>query len=165
MIFVTVGTNEAPFDRLLRAVDGLPSGEELVVQCGASSLRPARAHCDEFLSFEELNDYIRTARLIVTHAGVGSIMVALGHGKRPVVVPRLHRFGEAVDDHQVSLAQRLETMGLVTLVEDLDNLLPRLINAPIEPAVSVGDEGRLAADLRSYLDAQIYGSLEVFGES
>ena len=65
---------------------------------------------------------VTRARVVVTHAGVGSVLVALGAGKRPVVVPRRGRFGEAVDDHQVDFARRFEQAGLVTLVEDADGL-------------------------------------------
>ena len=65
---------------------------------------------------------IRRARVVVTHAGVGSVMVSLANGKRPVVVPRLKSFGEAVDDHQLQLGRRFAAAGLVTLVEAPDGL-------------------------------------------
>ncbi|MEW6583787.1 MAG: glycosyltransferase, partial [Actinomycetota bacterium] len=120
MIFVTVGTNEARFDRLLRAVDGLDVDEEIVVQNGASGVRPARASCVDFLPFDEMVAHVDRCRVVVTHAGVGSILLALSRGRRPVVVPRLKRHGEAVDDHQVPLTRRLAAQGLVTAVEDLD---------------------------------------------
>ncbi len=63
-------------------------------------------------------ELVRAARVVVTHAGVGTIMVALANGKRPVVMPRLSRFAEAVDDHQLGLARRLSEADFVTLVED-----------------------------------------------
>ena len=134
MIFVTVGTNEAPFDRLVSGVSGLAGREEVVVQHGASAVRPEGATCIDFLPFDELVELVRRARVVVTHAGVGSIMVALSQGKRPIVVPRLGRFGEAVDDHQVTFARRLSERGLVTVVDD-PSLLPSAIDdahAPVE---------------------------------
>ena len=67
-------------------------------------------------------DAVRRARVVITHAGVGSVMVALANGKRPVVVPRRKSFGEAVDDHQLQLGRRFSAAGLVTLVEEPDHL-------------------------------------------
>ena len=96
MIFVTVGTTHFPFDRLLSAVATLETNEELVVQRGPSQVPVGNACVIDFLSFDELNDHVREAGTVISHAGVGSIMVALSHGKRPIVVPRLERFGEAV---------------------------------------------------------------------
>ena len=120
-VLVTVGTNEAPFDRLLEAAATI--GEEpLVVQCGSSNVRPARATCLDYLPFDAFDELVRSARVVVTHAGIGSVAAALAHGRRPVVVPRLHRFGEAVDDHQVFFARQLEAAGLATVVDDVASL-------------------------------------------
>ncbi len=122
MIFVTVGTSSFPFDRLVRAADELADLDDIVVQRGASRIDPSRARTVDFLSFDELVGYVRAARVVITHAGVGSIMVALGNGKRPYVVPRRREFGEAVDDHQFQLARELGRTGRVTVVEDLQNV-------------------------------------------
>ena len=153
MILVTVGTNEAPFDRLLRAFETRPRTEELIVQHGPSRVRLHGARCVEFLSFEELADTIRRARVVVTHAGVGSIMTSLANGKRPVVVPRLRRFGEAVDDHQVALGRRLDEAGLVTFVEDPRDVPQAVETAVAAPGIDLGPNPRLVADLKSFIDA------------
>ncbi len=157
MIFVTVGTNEAPFDRLLRAVERLPGDEELVVQHGSSSVRPANATCIDYFSYDSLVECIDRARTVVMHAGVGSIILALAHRKQPIVVPRLKRFHEAVDDHQIALSRRLGERGIVRLVEDLA-LLPEALTweAGTGP-VSVGNDGRLSTDLRSHLATLVAG--------
>ena len=118
MILVTVGSSQFPFDRLLHAVEALPRGERLVVQHGPSDVRPTDANCVPYMPFERFGDLVREARVVVTHAGVGSILVSLGHGKRPYVVPRRQAFGETVDDHQLESARRFAEAGLVTLVED-----------------------------------------------
>ncbi len=152
MIFVTVGTNEAPFDRLLRAVADLPSTEELVVQHGSSSIRPAHATCVDFLPFDEVVESVTRARVVVTHAGVGSVLVALGAGKRPVVVPRRGRLGEAVDDHQVDFARRFEQAGLVTLVEDADGLEDALAQVSAQALPGSTGPTSLAGELRRYLE-------------
>jgi UDP-N-acetylglucosamine transferase subunit ALG13 len=150
VIFVTVGTLHFPFDRLLRALDDLPNGEELVVQCRAPGVLPARARAVVDLPYEELAALMREARIVVSHAGVGSILTALENGKRPVVVPRLVRYGEAVDDHQLAFARRLAQGGLVTLVEDPANLAGAVAEPGPPPPPNNGVNA-LALDLRATL--------------
>lgn len=154
MILVTVGTSESKFDRLLEAFDvGDRSDEELVVQHGPSLVRPVGATCLEFLPYDELVDVIRRARVVVIHGGVGSIMTALANGKRPVVVPRLRRFGEAVDDHQVALGRRLQEAGLVTLVEDTGDVLTAVETVSRVSGIELGPNPRLIAELKEFLYA------------
>jgi len=91
---------------------------------------------------------------VVTHAGVGSVMVALGNGKRPVVVPRRKEFGEAVDDHQLQLGRRFADAGLVTFVDAPEGLADAL-DRDQQAARVVPTSSSLAADLRQYLSASI----------
>lgn len=150
MILVSVGTNEARFDRLLEWVSGIVSDEELVVQHGPSDVRPPGARCVDYVTFDELVALARQSRVFVTHAGVGSILMSLSVGRPPIVVPRLKRYAEAVDDHQVSLAARLRTDDLVTVVESPAELV-EAVRAPAQ-SVSVGAGGAaLVGELRSYL--------------
>ena len=155
MIFVSVGTNEARFDRLLHTVAELALEEEMLIQYGHSvRIERLNAKLVDFLPFERMVDAIRAARVVVTHAGVGSVMVALANGKCPVVVPRRKAFAEAVDDHQLQLGRRFASSGLVTLVEDPAALGDALAldqrSAPIVPATS-----SLAADLSAFLTTLI----------
>jgi UDP-N-acetylglucosamine transferase subunit ALG13 len=148
VILVTLGTQSFPFDRLLRGLEGVE--EELVVQGGASSVRPAASTWFDYLAYPELLQQIRRARVVVSHAGVGSVMTVVAEGKRPVVIPRLREHGEAVDDHQVPFARRLADAGLVVLVEDPAQLRDTLLETPGAPA-SLAGGGGIAADLRAYL--------------
>jgi UDP-N-acetylglucosamine transferase subunit ALG13 len=160
MIFVSVGTHEAPFDRLLRTVYELGLDEEIVVQHGPSSVRSELAELAlqaEYLSFDEVVEYIRAARAVVTHAGVGSVMVALANGKRPIVMPRLHSFDEHVDDHQLELARRLEANGLVTVVESPAALSEALAQAT-ESAGGMTGMPWLGSDLGEYLATHLESS-------
>jgi UDP-N-acetylglucosamine transferase subunit ALG13 len=153
MILVTVGASHFPFDRLLRAVDGLSTTEELVVQHGPSLVRPAGARCVEFMSFDKVSTLVQEARVVVTHAGVGSILLSLTHGKRPVVVPRLRSFGETVDDHQAECARRFDRTGLVTLVEDPEGLALAVAGNGAAAEPTRGEEVSLVDDLRAYLES------------
>lgn len=149
MILVTIGTSE-PFDRLLAAVASLPAGEEIVAQCGDSTVRPANARCVGFLEFDELTALVARARIAIMHAGAGSVLTALAAGRRPIVVPRLRRYGEAIDDHQVEFGRSLAAAGLVTMVEDPAGLAEAVTTAPGAAAARAGD-GRLARDIGDYL--------------
>jgi UDP-N-acetylglucosamine transferase subunit ALG13 len=158
MIFVTVGTNEARFDRLLQAVAGLPLEEEILVQHGHSSpIGPAHAQLVEFLSFDDMVETVRRARAVVTHAGVGSIMVALANAKRPIVLPRRSSFGEAVDDHQLELGNRFAASGLVTLIDSGEALERALAQEP-QTATVIPASSSLASDLRSFLEDAVAGT-------
>jgi beta-1,4-N-acetylglucosaminyltransferase len=156
VIFVTTGSSKEPFDRLVAAIGDLVSAEEIVVQHGPSKVRPRNATCIGYVPFAEFVDFVKQARVVVTHAGVGSILVALMQSKRPFVVPRLARLGEAIDDHQLELARKLAGAELVTLVEDT-SALGGLVSAP-RPEGSrrnVVPSPALIADLERYLLAEV----------
>jgi UDP-N-acetylglucosamine transferase subunit ALG13 len=154
MIFVTTGTNGAPFDRLLAAVAALDLDDRLVVQHGPSSIYPRDAVAFAFLPFDDLVGYVLEAQSVICHGGVGSILVSLMNGRRPIVVPRLAAFGEAVDDHQLILGQRLDEEGLITLVTDPRDLAGALLadsRRSQPPAAEMG--GTLLPELAEYVRA------------
>lgn len=155
MILVTVGASHFRFDRLLHAVDGLSTSEAVVVQHGPSPVRPAGARCIEFLPFDAVAELVGQARVVVTHAGVGSILLSLMHDKRPVVVPRLRSFGETVDDHQVESARRFARAGLVTLVEDPRGLPLAIANGGGAASPAPREDVSLVDDLRAYLESAV----------
>jgi UDP-N-acetylglucosamine transferase subunit ALG13 len=157
MIVVTTGTNEQPFDRLVRAAAGLGGTEPLLVQHGSSRVARGRGEWIAFLPFDELAERIADASVVVCHAGVGSIVLARRCGHRPIVVPRRVELGEAVDDHQLDLARRMDADGLVRLVEDADALAEAVavptLGGPAEPrgGQRLPGAGPLAAEIREAL--------------
>jgi UDP-N-acetylglucosamine transferase subunit ALG13 len=155
MIFVTIGTSE-PFDRLMSALDELDLDDELYVQLGRSSVRPRQATCVDFMSYDEVVERVASARAVVMHAGAGSVLVALAHGKRPVVVPRLRRYGEAVDDHQVAFGRRLARAGLVDYVDDPTDLGRALASAGGSGRFAVTTDGPLVHELRGLVVAAVH---------
>lgn len=157
MILVTTGTNAPAFDRLIRQVDELQVAEPLVVQHGPSALRPQGATCLEYVSFDEFVQLVKDARVVITHGGVGSILVTLMNGKRPVVMPRLARYGEHVDDHQVELSRRLAQIGVVELVEDRRDLERALRTNGANSGSAADTTTSLVFDLRQYLRSVLNG--------
>lgn len=164
MILVTTGTNEQPFERLIRAVEQLDVREHMVVQHGSCQIAEPRRDWFDFLSFEELTELMREARVVVAHAGIGSIMVARRCGKRPIVVPRRLHHAEAVDDHQLPVARRLHANGIVDLVEDERLLGRRLVGTRREgrfarTEAQLPDVLALATDVRRYLESVVGGAV------
>jgi UDP-N-acetylglucosamine transferase subunit ALG13 len=109
-LFVTVGTDHHPFDRLVEWVDdwldSIPDPPSCLMQSGTSS---APRHCRgaAYLGYREMERALDDARVVVSHGGPATIMLALQRGRRPIVVPRRADLGEHVDDHQVAFARRL----------------------------------------------------------
>ncbi len=154
MILVTTGANGAPCDRLLAVVERFDTDEEIFVQHGPSQLRPARATCVDFVPFERLAELVSQARVVVAHAGVGSILLCASKGRVPIVVPRLARYAEAVDDHQLFLARRLHRGGTVVCAEDPADVPGLLAACCGKPSVNrIPAVPSLAADVGRYIDS------------
>lgn len=148
MIFVTVGTHQQPFDRLIRALDALPP-DELVVQYGFAEAPRGVARAVPFMPFPEMLENFRRADAVITHAGVGSILCATTVGHVPIVVPRLKRHGEHVDDHQVQLIRELERAGEITVLWDVEGLTAAVADVPPRRAPIERRAGRLHAGVRA----------------
>lgn len=128
MIFVTVGTHHQPFPRLIAAISSLPASD-LVVQHGHADPPAGVSDAVAFLPLPEFLEHIDAADVVVTHAGVGSILLARRAGHTPVVFPRRHAHGEHVDDHQVHLASALGDQGKVIPVWDDEGMAEAVARA------------------------------------
>ncbi|MEX1140865.1 MAG: glycosyltransferase [Thermoleophilaceae bacterium] len=150
MIFVTVGTHHQPFERLLDALARL-DGDRLVVQYGVGE-RPARASAAAaFMPFDAMLEHFRAADVVVTHAGVGSILCAAREGHVPLVVPRSAELGEHVDDHQIELTNALAKRGSVVPVWDVDELGEAIAHAPPRGSTTVSADPALCRAVRMAL--------------
>lgn len=149
MIFVTVGTHQQPFERLLGALGALE--EELVVQFGYGEPPAGAARAEAFMPFDAMLAAFREADTVITHAGVGSILCARREGHVPLVVPRRHELGEHVDDHQVELTRSLTELGSVVAVWDVAELAGAVATAPGRRSPSEGGEPSLCPSVREAL--------------
>ena len=133
-VFVTVGTDHHPFDRLVRWVDAWLEDRDDSVSCfvqRGTSAAPRRAESAEFLPYEEMEARMRAARAVVSHGGPATIMLARYNGAKPIVVPRRSELGEHVDDHQAIFSRRIAAEGSVELAEseaDFRTLLDRAVD-------------------------------------
>jgi UDP-N-acetylglucosamine transferase subunit ALG13 len=124
MIFLTVGTERFPFDRLVKAVDEIALGKsyKVFMQIGKSNYIPKSGEWARFLSFEEIKEKINNASIVISHAGAGSIILIMQLGKVPIIVPRYKKLGEHIDDHQIGLATQLNKNNVLPVFFDIDDL-------------------------------------------
>ncbi len=138
MIFVTVGTHEQQFNRLVEYIDLLKEQEKIkedvLIQTGYSTYEPKFCRWEKLLPYEEMQKNIADARIVISHGGPASFVAPLQLGKIPIVVPRSHAFEEHVNDHQVefvkTVAERMGTIipvyeitELADILQDYDNIV------------------------------------------
>lgn len=127
MIFVTVGTHEQQFNRLVRCVDELKRDgviqEDVFIQTGFSTYEPKYCRWSKLIPYEEMVKNVKDARIVITHGGPASFIMPLQMGKVPIVVPRQLQYGEHVNDHQVEFSRAVaERMGTIIMVQDINQL-------------------------------------------
>ncbi|PAD40440.1 PssE/Cps14G family polysaccharide biosynthesis glycosyltransferase [Terribacillus sp. 7520-G] len=107
MILVVLGTHELPFMRLLREVERLKREgiitDEVIVQAGHTKFESDLLTIKPFVNYEVMDQLMEDARLVITHAGTGSVISALKKGKKVIAAARLKKYGEHNDDHQLQL--------------------------------------------------------------
>ena len=127
MIFVTVGTHEQQFDRLVKEVDRLRKNgdieEEVIAQIGFGTYEPVSCQWSRFYPYQKMCEYVDEARIVITHGGPSSFLAPLQRGKVPIVVPRQKQFGEHVNDHQVEFCRAIaEQQRNIIIMEDIGGL-------------------------------------------
>ncbi len=130
MIFVTLGSQKFQFNRLLKELDRLVESnkmtDEIFAQIGYSDYKPKNFKYKEFLDRDEFKEIMSKSDIVITHGGTGAIITAVKQGKKVIAVPRLAKYGEHVDDHQIQLVKEFEESGIIKAVYDvrkLDNAL------------------------------------------
>lgn len=126
-IFVTVGSTY-PLDRLVKEIDNVGKNKnyEIFAQIGESNYTPKKTKFEKFLSYEKMQEKIKWSDIIISHAGVGTIIDALNQNKQLLLFPRLKKYDEAVDDHQIEICKAFEKKYNIkyTLNEkELNNLI------------------------------------------
>ncbi len=132
MIFVTVGTHEQGFERLVKQMDMLVENgtvkEEVFIQLGYTEYEPKHCKFERLIGSDLMDEYTEKSRIVITHGGPGSIMLPFSYGKVPIVVPRQHEFQEHVDNHQVKFTGKLEEQKKVIAVYDIADLKTKIEN-------------------------------------
>lgn len=155
MIFLTVGT-QLPFDRLVAAVDAWAgvSRVRVFAQTGAGSYQPRHCEFADYLAPAQADDLFRKADLIVSHAGMGSILTALKYRKRILILPRRASLGEHRNDHQLATARWLGKKPGVFVADETEDVA-RLLSArevlQCGEAISDHADPALLARLRDFV--------------
>ncbi|AIS02722.1 MULTISPECIES: glycosyltransferase [Lactococcus] len=128
MIFVTVGTHEQPFNRLIKKIDDLVREEkiteEVYMQIGYSSYIPKHTQYSKVIGYKEMNKLMLKSDIIITHGGPSTYMQVIQMGKVPVVVPRQLKFEEHVNDHQLLVTKKVLEKGYpLIMCQDVENIL------------------------------------------
>lgn len=165
MIFLTVGSKE-PFDRLVRAVDDWCGDRDFndvfgqIAEPGKNGYLPRNFEWTSLINPNQVQQYFEEADFIVSHAGMGTIIAALTHGKPILIVPRREAFKETRNDHQLGTAERFRTRPGVRVAQsesdvgsELDALVARKRETNAGEIAPFADETLIDA-IRSYIIKQ-----------
>ena len=131
MIFVTVGTHEQSFERLVKKIDELKRDkiidEEVIIQKGYTDYEPQYCKSYKLIGYDEMKEYLEKARIIITHGGPASFIAPLTIGKIPIVVPRQKNFNEHVNNHQKDFVEQVVARDNSIIpcynIDDLEELI------------------------------------------
>ena len=126
MIFITLGSQKFQFNRLLIEVDRLVEEgkitEDVFAQTGYSDYEPKNYEYKNFLDRDEFADIMMKCDKVITHGGTGAIIGAVKNEKNVIAVPRLAKFGEHVDDHQLQIISEFQRMGFIIGSKEIEKL-------------------------------------------
>lgn len=133
MIFVTVGTHEQPFNRLIEYVDKLKKDnvieKDVIIQTGYSTYEPQYCEWSKLYPYQKMVELVEKADIVITHGGPSSFIMPLQVGKIPIVVPRQLKFDEHVNNHQVEFSKAVaERQGNIIVVENIDDLKETILS-------------------------------------
>lgn len=151
MIFVTVGTHYIGFDRLVKKMDEITPnlGDEVMMQIGHTDYEPKHAKWFKFSDYDEILNIIKKSDIIICHGGAGTLLDILKLNKPVVIVPRLKKYKEVYDDHELELAESL-TKKVITVfnIENLEETINKWNSKKIK---DLKTDNRLSNFLKEYL--------------
>lgn len=143
MIFVTLGSQKFQFNRLLKEIDRLIYEQKITntvfAQTGYSDYKPKNYNYKDFLDREEFNEMMSKCNTVITHGGTGAIIGAVKKNKKVIAIPRLKKFGEHVDDHQIEIVRQFYDMNIIQgieNIEELGDLISRIDDIKLERYIS-----------------------------
>lgn len=140
MIFCTIGT-QVPFDRFLKAIDEIApelSNEEIIVQTFHDKYEPKNVKTVQLLPPDEFNELFAKARIIIGHAGMGTIISALQQNKPIIIFPRIAAFGEHRNEHQLATAKKMSDYGYAYVANNKEELRELVLRDDLKPLHELG---------------------------
>lgn len=157
MMLLTLGTYPLPFDRLVKAIDELIDQRvidcDIFAQIGHSNYIPKNMRYERLIEKDRFDSLCASSSALISHGGMGSIMMALEHSKPLLIMPRLKQFGEVVNDHQVGTAKEFERMGHVLVAYGADELPGKIRQLKdFKPATRVCQAEKVAQRIAEFLE-------------
>lgn len=126
MIFITLGTQDKSFERLLKEIDLLIEKgiikEKVIVQAGFTKYKSRNMEVTDFISNEQFEKNVKTCNYLITHGGVGSILTGLKNNKKIIAVPRLKKYNEHTNDHQLQIIKKFNDSKYIIGIDKVEEL-------------------------------------------
>lgn len=132
MIFVTVGTEKFPFERLIKSLDEAKQKgiitDDIFMQIGTAEYEPTACAFERFLPFSQMVEIIEDADVVISHAGIGSTLLCLHLGKTPIIFPRKFECKEHLDNHQLDFAMHIQKLSTALVAFNPDDLIDQILH-------------------------------------
>lgn len=157
MILVLLGTQNNSFNRLLEEIEkNIKNGtikEEVIVQAGYTKFETDKMKIIDLMSKEQLEKFQDEADLIITHGGVGSIISSIEKGKKVIAVPRMHEYGEHVNNHQKEIVKDFNDKGYIIGIEKVEDLKQAIIKSKeFEPKKYQPNNEKMLKIIEEFID-------------
>ncbi len=157
MILVLLGTQNNSFHRLLeeiqKNIDNGNIDEEVIVQKGYTKFESKDMKIYDELPIEEFNELIKKANLIITHGGVGSIITSIKNRKKVIAIPRLKKYKEHVNDHQLDIIKSFNEMGYIIGIQEVEELEKALKQVQqFQPKEYIGNTGNIIKIIEEFIE-------------
>ena len=157
MILVMLGTQKNSFYRLLdevqKCINKKVINEKVVVQAGYTKYESKDMEIFDLVPSNELNEYVKKANYVITHGGVGSIVTCLKMNKKVIAVPRYHKYGEHVNDHQLQIIQTFDGQGFIKGLQSVEDLEKTIKELPdFKPNKFVSQTQKVIGIIEEFID-------------
>ena len=157
MTLVILGTQDKVFPRLLEAIEkqielGNLKGE-VVVQAGSTKFESKYMKIFDLIPMKQFDELLSKSDLIITHGGVGSIISSIEKDKKVIAVPRLHEFGEHVNNHQKEIVKDFNDKGYIIGIENVEQLKDAILKAKeFEPVKYKHNNEKMLKIIQEFID-------------
>ena len=157
MIFVTLGTNDESFERLLKtidkAIDNKVIKDKVIVQAGCTKYESKNMEIFSLIPKEKFEELVEQCDFLITHGGVGSILTGLNKNKKVIAVPRLAKFKEHGNDHQLQIVENFGKMGYIIPVNKMEDLEDAIKNIKkFKPNKFISNTKNFIKIIEDYID-------------
>lgn len=157
MVFVTLGTQDKSFHRLLEQLDLLIDEgfikEKVIVQAGSTKYKSRNMEIIDYIDMSKFNDYVLNCRYMISHGGVGSILAALNHDKKVIAVARRKKYEEHENDHQLEIVKKFNEKGYVIGCDEVFKLKDKLfLVEKFKPNKYISNNKKFCEIIKKFID-------------